>query len=146
MFCKPLCLSRLLSDTSSDAFVLSSVCCYCACNWLHECSRHLAAVFPHTLWLAPPAAFGNVCLLSLASLHLEHAAGKLSGPCAVRLVVISCASAPLGPTRTVQLSVLCHGGARAAISALDSTSIMAVGSPSGHQRLTVRKGDLFSPC
>lgn len=45
-------------------------------NLLHECSRHLTAVFPHTLWLAPLTALGNVCLLSLASLHLEHAPGK----------------------------------------------------------------------
>lgn len=84
---------------------------------LHKCCRHLSAVFPHTLWLAPLTAFGNVCLQSLASLHLEHAPGELPDLCAIRLVVISCASALLSPMRMVQLSVLCHREAKVVISA-----------------------------
>lgn len=95
-------------------------------NLLHKWSHHLSAVFPHTLWLAPLTAFGNVCLQSLASLHLEHAPGKLPDLCAARLLVISRASAPLGPLRMVQLSVLCHGEAGAVISALDSPAVTAV--------------------
>ena len=120
-------------------------CVFCASNLLHECNRHLIAVFPHTLWLAPLTAFGNVCLLSLASLHLEHAPGKLPDLCAIRLVVISCASALLGPMRMVQLSVLCHREARAVISALDSPAITAVRLPSSHRRLT-KETSVFSFC
>lgn len=82
------------------------VCVFCASKLLHECSRHLTAVFPHTPWLAPLTAFGNVCLLSLASLHLEHAPGKLPDLCAIRLVVISCASA-LSSAPCVWFSYLC---------------------------------------
>lgn len=120
------------------------VCMFCASNLLHECSRHLAAAFPHTLWLAPLTAFGNVCLQSLASLHLEHAPGKLPDLCAIRLVVISCASALLGPMRTVQLSVLCHGEARAVISALDSPAITAVRFPNNRRLLTKETISVFS--
>ncbi len=110
------------------------VCVYVSCtsNLLNECSHQPTAVFPHTLWLAPLTAFGNVCLVSLASLHLEHAPGKLPDLCAVRLVLISCASALLRPMRMVQLSVLCHGEAKAVISALDSPAVTAVHFPNGH--------------
>lgn len=111
------------------------MCVFCASNLPHEYSRHLTAVFPHTPWLAPLTAFGNVCLLSLASLHLEHAPGKLPDLCAIRLVVISCASALLGPMRMVQLSVLCHREARAVISALESPAITAVRFPNSHRLL-----------
>lgn len=79
----------------------------CASNSLQNYNHHITAVFPHTLWLAPLSAFGNVCLQSLASLHLEHAPGKLPDLCAIRLVVISSASALLSPMRMLQLSVLC---------------------------------------
>lgn len=103
-----------------------------ASNLLHECSRHLITVFQHTLWLAPLTAFGNVCLLSLASLHLEHAPEKLPDLCAVGLVVISCTSALLCPKRIFQLSVLCHREARAVISPLDSLTITPVRFPKSH--------------
>lgn len=109
---------------------------YFCCNLLHKYRRHLAVVFPHTLWLAPfHCVFGNVCLRSLASLHLEHAPGKVPDLCAIRLVLISCASALLGPMRMVELSVLCHGGARALISDLDSPAITAVRFPNNHRIL-----------
>lgn len=101
-------------------------------NLLHECGRHLITVFQHTLWLAPLTAFGNVCLLSLASLHLEHAPEKLPGLCAVGLVVISCTSAVLRPKRIFQLSALCHREARAVTSPLDSLTITPVRFPKSH--------------
>lgn len=116
----------------------------CPSNLLHECSRHLVAVFQHTLWLAPLTAFGNVCLLSLASLHLEHAPGKLPDVCAVGLVVISGASALLCPKRIFQLSVLCHREARAVISPLDSPAITPVRFPNSHRQLT--RPSVFSLC
>lgn len=100
----------------------------------YECSRHLIAVFQHTLWVAPQTAFGNFCVLSLASLHLERTPGKLPDLSAVRLVVISCASALLCPTCMVQLSVLCHRQARAMISAIGSPAITPVRFPNSHQQ------------
>lgn len=45
---------------------------FCAPNSLYKCSPHLTATFSHTLWLAPLTAFGNVCLQSLTSIHLEN--------------------------------------------------------------------------
>lgn len=100
-----------------------------ASNLLHERSRHLITVFQHTLWLAPLTAFGNVCLLSLASLHLEHAPEKRPDLCAVEPLVISCTSALLCPERIFQLSVLCHREARAVISPSDSLTITPVRFP-----------------
>lgn len=119
------------------------IMCVCSCNLLHKCCRHLIAVFPHTLWLAPLTAFGNVCLQSLASLHLEHAPEELPDLCAIRLVVISCASALLGPMCMVQLSVLCHYEAKAVISALDSLAITAVHFPNSHWLLTKQTFSVF---
>ena len=90
----------------------TDVCAYCMCacsvllTLLHECSRHLAAEFPHTLWLAPLTAFGNVCLQSFASLPLEHTRGKLADLCAIRHVLIGPASALVSSMRMVSISVL----------------------------------------
>lgn len=117
------------------SYILRCLCvCVCILHAYVFCASAVTSLlcFPHTLWLAPLTAFGNVCLLSLASLHLEHAPGKLPDPCAIRLVVISCSSALLGPMRLVQLSVLCHGEARAVISALDSPAITVVCCPNCH--------------
>lgn len=120
------------------------VCMFIASNLLNESSHQPTAVFPHTLWLAPLTGFGNVCLLSLVSLHLEHAPGKLPDLCAVRLVLISCASALLGPMRMVQLSVLCHREARAVISALDSPAITSVHFPNNHWWLAKETFSVFT--
>lgn len=132
--------ARLLSfaRTSWDA-------CVCILHAYVFCASAVTSLlcFPHTLWLAPLTAFGNVCLLSLASLHLEHAPGKLPDPCAIRLVVISCSSALLGPMRVVQLSVLCHGEARAVISALDSPAITVVCCPNCHRGLMKKTIKVF---
>lgn len=117
---------------------------YCASNSLHNCNHHITAVFPHTLWLAPLSAFGNVCLQSLASLHLEHAPGKLPDLCAIRLVVISSASAPLSPMRMLQLSALCCWEARAVMSALVSPTITAVSFPVAHRLLLEETVTVFS--
>lgn len=128
------------------SYILRCLCvCVCILHAYVFCASAVTSLlcFPHTLWLAPLTAFGNVCLLSLASLHLEHAPGKLPDPCAIRLVVISCSSALLGPMRLVQLSVLCHGEARAVISALDSPAITVVCCPNCHWGLMKKTIKVF---
>lgn len=92
----------------------------------HKLQPSPYAVFPHTLWLAPQTGFGNVCLQSLPSLHLEHKPGETPDLCAIRLPIISCVSAGLCLMCLVQLSVMCHWEARAVISAPDSPAIPTV--------------------
>lgn len=93
--CVCVCVCSVLVTRYMSAAVTSSLCSHTPSGW--------------PLWLR---LVMSVCYRSPHS-ALEHGPGKLPDLCAIRLVVISCASALRCPVRMVQLSVLCHREARA---------------------------------